>query len=100
MSAWVQDTADGCLLRVKVHPGARKNAITAIIGDALKIALTAPPVDGRANESLIAFIAETLALPKARITLVAGTASRAKTLRITGKSAAETAAALDPAISA
>jgi len=63
----------------------------------LKIALTAPPVDGKANEALIAFFTDALRLPRARIAIVAGITSRAKTVRITGKSAAEVAAALFPA---
>jgi hypothetical protein len=90
------DVADGCMLTVRAHPGARKNGVTGIHADAVKIALTAPPVDGKANEALIAFLAEALRLPRARITLVAGVTSRTKTLRITGKSAAEVAAALFP----
>jgi hypothetical protein len=80
-----------------VHPGARKNGVTGIHAEAVKIALTTPPVDGKANEALIAYLAEALRLPRARIAIVAGLTSRAKTLRITGKSAAEVAAALFPA---
>jgi hypothetical protein len=93
---YARDVADGCTLAVRVHPGARKNSVTGVHADALKIALTAPPVDGKANEALIAFVAESLHLPRARIALVAGLTSRTKTLRITGKSAAEVAAALSP----
>jgi uncharacterized protein len=63
----------------------------------VKIALTTPPVDGKANEALVAFLAEALRLPRARISIVAGLSSRTKTLRITGKSAAEVTAALLPA---
>jgi uncharacterized protein (TIGR00251 family) len=91
-----KDVADGCTLSVRVHPGARKNGVTGVHADAVKIALTAPPIDGKANEALIAFLAEALQLPRARIALVAGITSRAKTVRITGKSAAEVAAALFP----
>jgi hypothetical protein len=91
------DVPDGCTVAVRVHPGARKNGVTGIHASAVKIALTAPPVDGKANEALIAFLAEALRLPRARIALVAGIGSRTKTLRITGKSAAEVAAALSPA---
>lgn len=94
----LRDTPDGCLLPVRVHPGARRDAITGIHDGTLKISLTTPPTDGRANEALIAFVAERLGLPRARVTLVSGLASRSKTLRITGKSAAEVHAALDPAI--
>ena len=93
---FAKDVADGCTLSVRVHPGARKNGVTGVHADAVKIALTAPPVDGKANEALIAFLADALHLPRARIALVAGATSRAKTVRITGKSAAEVAAALFP----
>jgi uncharacterized protein len=71
--------------------------VTGVHANAAKIALTAPPVDGKANEALVAFLAEALRLPRARIAIVAGAASRAKTVRITGKSVAEVEAALFPA---
>jgi uncharacterized protein len=95
-SSFTKDVADGCTLTVRVHPGARKNSVTGVHVDALKIALTAQPVDGKANEALIVFLADTLRLPRARVALVSGLTSRAKMLRITGKSAAEVAAALLP----
>jgi uncharacterized protein len=94
---FARDVADGCTLAVRVHPGARKNGVTGVHADALKIALTAPPVDGKANEALIAFLADALRLPRARFAIMSGITSRAKTVRITGKSAAEVAAALFPA---
>ncbi len=97
MNGYARDVAAGCTLAVRVHPGARKNGVTGIHADAVKIALTSAPVDGKANEALIAFLAEALRLPRARIAIVSGTTSRAKTLRIAGKSAAEVAAALFPA---
>lgn len=95
-SAFVRDVEDGCTLAVRVHPGAKKNDVAGIHAGAVKISLTAPPVDGRANEALIEFVAERLRIPRARVALVSGTASRMKVLRITGKSAAEVQAALFP----
>jgi uncharacterized protein (TIGR00251 family) len=95
--AFAHDVADGCTLSVRVHPGARKNAVTGIHAGAVKIALTTPPTDGRANEALIALLADLLRLPRARITLLTGATSRTKLLRITGKSAAEAQTALFPA---
>ena len=95
-SSFAKDVTDGCTLAVRVHPRARKNSVTGVHADTLKIALTAPPVDGKANEALIAFLADTLRLPRARVALVSGLTSRAKMVRITGKSAAEVAAALLP----
>ncbi len=91
-----RDIPDGCTLAVRVHPGARKNAVTGEHADAVKIALTAPPVDGKANEALIEFLADALRLPRARVVIVGGITRRAKLVRITGKSAAEVAAALLP----
>jgi hypothetical protein len=96
MSPYAQDHPNGSTLAVRMHPGARKNAITGIYAEALKISLTSPPIDGRANDALIAFLSEALHLPRARITLLTGGTNRFKTLHIAGKSAAEVQAALDP----
>ena len=93
---FAKDVADGCTLAIRVHPGAKRKKVTGIQAGAIKIAFTAPPVDGKANEALIAFLAEALRLPRGRIDIVAGVASRTKTIRITGESAAEVAAALSP----
>src|SRR2546421_9857723 len=92
--AAIRDVADGCTIAVRVHPGAKRKAIGGMHAGALKVSITAPATDGRANDALIAFMAEWLDVPRARISLVAGAASRSKTLRITGKSAAEVQAAL------
>jgi uncharacterized protein len=56
----ITDGADGARFAVKIHPRARKNAITGELGDALKVAVTAPPVEGRANEACIEFFAKLL----------------------------------------
>lgn len=93
---FAEDVEDGCTLSIRLHPGARKNGVAGIHAGAVKISLTAPPLDGRANESLIEFLAELLRIPRARISLLTGTTSRMKRLRITGKSAAEVQAALFP----
>jgi uncharacterized protein (TIGR00251 family) len=98
MNLFTQDTEDGCTLRVRIHPGARKNAINGTHDGALKISLTTPPIEGRANEALIAFVSDQLRIPKSRIALIAGATSRSKTLRITGKSATEVQAALNPTL--
>ena|SRR5437868_9017703 len=92
--AAIRDVADGCTIAVRVHPGAKRNAIGGLHAGALKVSITAPAIDGRANEALIAFLAEWLDIPRARITLIAGATNRSKTLRITGKSTAEVQAAL------
>ena len=88
--------ADGCILPVRVHPGAKHNAITGVHDGALKISLTTPPTDGRANDALIAFLAERLDIPRARIALLTGATSRCKSLRIAGLGSAEIHAAIGP----
>ena len=93
---FVQDVGDGCTVSVRVHPGARKNGVSGVHAGAVKISLTTPPVDGRANEALIAFVAELLGIPRGRVSLVAGMTGRDKVLRITGKNSAEVNAALFP----
>jgi uncharacterized protein (TIGR00251 family) len=93
---FAKDAGDGCTVSVRVHPGAKNDSVTGLYAGAVKIALKAPPVDGRANEALIAFVAERLRLPSSRVSLIGGASSRSKILRITGKSAAEVRAALSP----
>ncbi len=79
----LQATEDGCTLSVKVHPGARRNAVTGVLDGSLKISLTTPPTDGRANAALIAFLAELLNIPRSpRIQLLRGATNRSKTLHI------------------
>ena len=94
----IRDSSDGCTLPVRVHPGARRNAITGIHDGALKVSLTTPPTDGRANQALIAFLAGELHIPCARITLLTGATSRSKTLSIAGLSAAQLRTALAPSL--
>ena len=85
----LRPTDGGCILSVRVHPGAKRNAITGTHADTLKISLTTPPTDGRANAALIAFLAERLDIPRLSIELLTGHTSRSKTLRLTGITAAE-----------
>ncbi len=83
----VRDTALGASFAVKVHPRARKNAITGEVGDALKVALTAPPVEGKANEACIEFFARLLKVPRSSVTIAAGQNSRNKVIRVAGVTA-------------
>jgi uncharacterized protein (TIGR00251 family) len=85
----VHETRTGMTFAVKVHPRAKKNAITGEVGDALKLALTAPPVEGRANEACIAFLAEFLNVPRSSISIAAGQTSRNKVVCVTGLSRQE-----------
>jgi len=74
----------GASFAVRVHPRAKKDAITGTLGDALKLSLTAPPADGRANAAVIEFFTEILRLPRSSIIIAAGQSSRNKVVRVTG----------------
>jgi uncharacterized protein (TIGR00251 family) len=82
----IHDSARGITFAVKVHPRARKNAITGFVGDALKLAINAPPVDGKANQAVIEFFADLFAIPRSSITIASGETSRNKIVRISGLS--------------
>lgn len=82
----LKETSQGITFAVKVQPRARKNAITGSIGDALKIALTAPPVEGRANQAIIDFLADFFDIPRSSVTIAGGATSRLKIIRIAGPS--------------
>ena len=81
-------TASGVTLAVRAQPGAKKTAITGVYGEGpaaqLKIAVHAPPLEGRANQALIAFLAETFAVPKNAVELVSGELSRSKVIMLRG----------------
>ena len=69
-------------IAVRVQPRASRNRLTGLIGDAVKIQLTAPPVEGAANAALIAFLAEILEVSRSRIRVVTGDHSRSKVVEI------------------
>ncbi|HYY69072.1 MAG TPA: DUF167 domain-containing protein [Terriglobales bacterium] len=85
----IRDTPQGATFAIRVQPRARKNAILGQVGDALKLALAAPPIEGRANMACIEFLAEFLKVPRSSITIAAGETSRNKVIRIAGISADE-----------
>jgi uncharacterized protein len=70
-------------------PRAARTAITGTLGDALKISLSAPPLDGRANLAVVDFLSEIFSVPRSAVQLVAGERSRNKVIRIAGRTAAE-----------
>lgn len=72
---------------VKVHPRAKKNAITGEVGDSLKLSLTTPPIEGRANEACVEFFAKLLKVPRSSVTIASGQTSRNKSIRVTGVTA-------------
>ena len=71
-------------LTVKVHPRARRTALAGRIGDAWKLSLAAPPVDGKANEECVRFLAEFAGVPRSRVRIVMGLTSRVKVVEIEG----------------
>jgi uncharacterized protein (TIGR00251 family) len=85
----ITEVEGGVTFAVRVVPRASRNEIAGIHGDALKIRLTAPPVEGRANEALIAFLAKRLGVRKAQVEIVAGATSRRKVIRVIGLSGQE-----------
>ncbi len=82
----IREHGGGISFQVKVHPRAKKNAITGEIGAALKLALTAPPVAGRANAACLEFFAKLLKVPRSSVTIASGEHSRLKVVRISGVS--------------
>ena len=72
------------VLRLQIHlqPRAARNRIVGVHGDALKVQVHAPPVEGAANAALLELLAETLAVPRRAIRIVQGTASRNKVVEI------------------
>jgi uncharacterized protein (TIGR00251 family) len=71
-------------LAVQIQPRASRNAVAGWVGEALKIRLTAPPVEGAANEACLAFLADLLDLSQSRLEILRGDRSRHKVIRITG----------------
>lgn len=70
------------LLTLHIQPGAKKTEVCGLHGDALKIRLAAPPVDGKANAALLAFVADCLDLPKSAVSLKSGQTSRRKVVEV------------------
>lgn len=91
---WLSAGDDGVLLTVHVQPGARQTAVAGIHGDALKIRLQAPPVDGKANAALLAYLAVALGVSSRQLNLVSGQTSRRKRVRISDVAPGEVIAAL------
>ncbi len=94
----LRESGEGVSFTVKVQPRAKRNAITGVAGDALKLALTAPPVEGKANEACVEFLAALLKVPRASVTIVAGRSGRSKRVRVVGASAREVEARLHAAM--
>lgn len=79
---WCSAMADGVRIAVQITPNARKTEVVGETGDALRIKLQAPPVDGKANEALIRYLAERLAVPKSSVSIAHGLTGRKKLLEV------------------
>jgi uncharacterized protein (TIGR00251 family) len=80
----LNESEKGVTFAVKVQPRARKNAIIGSVGDAIKLAVTAPPVEGQANQAVIEFFAEWFQIARSQVTITSGETSRIKSIRVTG----------------
>ena len=95
----VRDTAQGAQFALRVQPRASRNAIVGVFssgtqGDAVKLAITAPPVEGKANQAVIEFLAELFRVPKSSIAIVSGETGRNKVVAVRGLSADQVRQAL------
>lgn len=97
LPSYLKAQPDGVLLSVKVQPRASRNEISGVLGNDLRVRVTAPPVDAAANEALVRFLAEKLDCPRACVKLVRGHASRHKVLKLYRLSAEIVEARLKPA---
>lgn len=97
-SACVKDSREGATINIRVSPRASRTAITGLFGEGdvavLKVALQAPPIDGKANAALIEFFADILKVPRSAIEIIGGQQSRNKTIYVRGKSSSEIATVL------
>ena len=95
----IQQQGASVTFSVKVHPKARRERIAGVVGVALKLETTAPPVEGKANEACIRCFAALLKVHRSSVTIAAGRSSRNKVIRVIGVSAARVEQALAAALS-
>ena len=100
----LRQTTAGVTLAVRAQPGAKKTAINGLYGESaaaqLKIAVHAPPIEGRANQALVTFLAEFFSLPKSGVELLSGDLSRSKVFLLKGVNRARAEAALAAGLAA
>ena len=83
---WIRADKNGCTIDIHAQPQAHKNEVVGLHNDRLKVKVKSPPVDGKANDCLVEFIAQTLGLNRSRVELLKGSSSRQKQLLIVGMS--------------
>ena len=76
---------NGVIFKIKVQPGAAKNEIVGVQGDALKIKIDAPPIKGKANKALIDFLVKKLSVKKSEVEITSGHRSRIKKIKVIGE---------------
>ena len=82
--AWASETSDGVVLSLHCQPGAKASRVVGLHDERLKIQLQAPPLENRANEALVAWLAEQLGVPRKQIDLLTGQTSRQKRVLVRG----------------
>jgi hypothetical protein len=82
--SWISSTKDGVSIQLKVVPRGSRNRVEGLLGDALKVRLQAPPVDGKANKALIKFLAKELKVANSHIRIISGETGRNKRVEILG----------------
>lgn len=85
----IHENTSGVTFAVKVHPRAKKDAINGEVGNALKVSLTAPPVEGKANAACIEFLAKLLKVPRAWVSIASGERGRSKVVCVVGLTGAQ-----------
>ena len=91
---WLEPVTEGVRIHVRVVPRASRNGAQGLLGDAIKIRLQAPPVEGKANLALIAFLADALHIPSRNVELLHGETGRNKTVLIRNTTESEVRKAL------
>ena len=95
MAFTVRDTANGAQFALRVQPRASRNALGGTLGDAVKLALTAPPVDGKANHAVVEYLSDLFRVPKSSIVIVSGETGRNKLIAVRGMRAEQVLKALN-----
>ena len=94
MSEILQEAEDGVILQVKVSPGSKRNEVKGVDAGVLKIAVTAPPEKGKANDAVMELLADYFSLPRRDVSILRGHTSRSKSVLLAGMSAEDVKAKL------
>ncbi len=94
----VEPAGDGIVVRVHVQPGASRTSLVGRHGDAVRLRVAAPPVDGRANDAVVAFLAGVFGVPRRALSVVGGATTRRKRVHVAGAGIDEAVAALRAAL--